>query len=94
MVNIADRIENFVAGFWVAAAGAIVSACVWLVRTILTNQKALGELRAEIRARENARAAERQMIMDLKTDIREIKGDVKHLYARGYLEGQKNGHTS
>ena len=82
MSTMVERIETFANAFWVAVAGAVVSFMGWMIRIIFTNQKALAELRAEINAREAAREAERQTISEIKMDIREIKGDVKHLYAR------------
>lgn len=81
-MTITERIEHVTTAFWVAAVGTLVSGFGWMVRIVFTNQKALAELRAEINAREASRSVDRETITEIKKDLREVRADVKQLYAR------------
>lgn len=81
-MSISERVEYVTTAFWVAVVGTVVSGFGWMVRIVFTNQKALAELRAEINAREASRGVDREAITEIKKDLREVRADVKQLYAR------------
>lgn len=67
-----------------AIVASVVAACfaagTWLVRRVLTNEKQIALLEAELIARHNQRLEDRQDVKDLKADIRYIR---ERLDARG-----------
>lgn len=59
-------IENFVP--WLATS--TVLAIIWLLRMVLTNNKRISLLEAEIKGREEMRVRDREDIRELKTDVK------------------------
>lgn len=59
--------------FWGAVIGVVVGAVAWLVRRVITNQKQIELLTAEIKHRDTLREADRADIADVKKDVREIR---------------------
>lgn len=59
--------------FWSGIVAAIIAAGSWLVRRVLTNQKQIELLTAEIKHRDALREADRADIADVKNDVRDIK---------------------
>lgn len=59
--------------FWGAVIGVVVGAVAWLVRRVITNQKQIELLQAEIKHRDSLREADRSDIADVKKDVREIR---------------------
>jgi len=55
----------------VVAAG--FAASTWLVRRVLTNEKQIALLEAELKSRHAQREEDRQDVKDLKSDIRYIR---------------------
>jgi hypothetical protein len=53
-----DEIVNTII---IAVVGAVTSACTWLVRTVLTNQKQIALLQEEISTRDVRREEDRSM---------------------------------
>ena len=78
-----ERYEGLVNTAFGAVFSTMVATGVWLIRRILTNQQQIAELKAEIERREARREIELQTLMEMKTDIREVRADVKTLFARG-----------
>lgn len=59
--------------FWGAVVVSVVGAVSWLVRRVITNQKQIELLKAEIKHRDQLRDADRADIADVKKDVREIR---------------------
>jgi uncharacterized membrane protein (DUF106 family) len=72
-----DEIVNTII---IAVVGAVTSACTWLVRTVLTNQKQIALLQEEISSRDVRREEDRSMWKELKEDVKEIKRDILDVY--------------
>lgn len=66
-------VGKIVEDFWSGIIAAIIAAGSWLVRRVLTNQKQIELLTAEIKHRDNLREADRADISDVKQDVRDIK---------------------
>lgn len=71
-----DYLDYIVSGI----IATVFSAMAWLVRTVLTNQKQLQLLQAEIHAREERREEDRQAMHEIRNDIKEIKRDILDIY--------------
>jgi hypothetical protein len=71
-----DYLDYIVSGI----VATVFSAMTWLVRTVLTNQKQLQLLQAEIHTREERREEDRQAMKEIRDDIKEIKRDILDLY--------------
>ena len=66
-------VGKIVEDFWSGIIAAIIAAGSWLVRRVLTNQRQIELLTAEIKHRDNLREADRADISDVKQDVRDIK---------------------
>jgi hypothetical protein len=81
-----ERLEEAQGSMIAAAAAAIVSGSVWLVRRILTNQKQIELLQREIAMRDERRRDDRQFIEssfdDVKSGMNEMREDIRTLFNR------------
>ena len=59
---------------------AVVSAIAWTVRKILTNEKQIQLMHNEIRQRDIRRQEDREVMNEIKADLKEVKRDVIELY--------------
>jgi len=78
----AEHIDGAIqsAGSWIAVSA--ISAILWLVRRIFTNQKQIELLSATLALREDERARDREDLQEVKTDVKELRGDIKTLLIR------------
>jgi len=60
----------------------VVSAIAWAVRKILTNEKQIQMMHNEIRQRDIRRQEDREIMNEIKTDLKEVKRDVVELYKK------------
>lgn len=61
---------------------AVVSAIAWAVRKILTNEKQIQLMHNEIRERDIRRQEDREIMNEIKTDLKEVKQEVVELYKK------------
>ena len=61
---------------------AIVSAVAWAVRKILTNEKQIQLMHNEIRERDIRRQEDREIMNEIKTDLKEVKQEVVEIYKK------------
>lgn len=61
---------------------AVVGGVTWLVKRVLTNQEEIALLKAEIAARDIRRQEDREIMQEIKTDLKEVKRDIIELYKR------------
>ena len=61
---------------------ALSSGLTWLVRTVLTNQKQMTLLKQEISERDVRRQEDRELMKELKDDVKEIKRDILDIYKK------------
>ena len=54
----------------------------WLVRRVLTNEKQIALLQLEIKDRDVRRQEDREIMNEIKTDLKEVKRDIIDLYKR------------
>lgn len=52
----------------------------WLVRRVLTNEKQIALLQQEIRDRDIRRQEDREIMQEIKSDMKEVKRDIIELY--------------
>lgn len=69
------------------AFSTILAGLTWLVRTVLTNQKQIAlqqqqvdMLKKEIADRDLKRKEDRQVLMEVQKDVKEVKRDIMELY--------------
>lgn len=65
-----------------SAVAAIFSGISWLIRRVLTNEKQIALLQTEIRSRDVRRQEDREIMNEIKTDLKEVKRDIIELYKR------------
>jgi hypothetical protein len=65
-----------------SAVAAIFSGITWLIRRVLTNEKQIALMQAEIRSRDVRRQEDREIMNEIKTDLKEVKRDIIELYKR------------
>ena len=64
------------------AVTVIISSVTWLVRRVLTNEKQIALMQAEIRDRDLRRQEDREIMNEIKTDLKEVRRDIIELYKR------------
>lgn len=65
-----------------SAVAAIFSGITWLIRRVLTNEKQIALLQNEIRSRDERRQEDREIMNEIKSDLKEVKRDIIDLYKR------------
>lgn len=61
---------------------AVVSGVAWAIRKILTNEKQIQLMHNEIRERDIRRQEDREIMNEIKTDLKEVKQEVVELYKK------------
>lgn len=81
-----ERLEEAQGSMVAAAAAAVVSGFIWLVRRILTNQKQIELLQREIEMRDERRRDDRKFIEssfdDVKSGMQDMREDIRTLFNR------------
>lgn len=72
-VNWIDRAEQAVASIGTAAVMAIGGGFMWMVRTLLTNQRQIALLQSEIHHRDKLRTEDREAIIDVRESVKRIE---------------------
>lgn len=73
-----DYINYFVG----AVISSIFAGITWAIRRILTNEKQIALLQSEIRDRDVRRQEDREIMQEIKSDLKEVKRDIIELYKR------------
>lgn len=73
-----NYIEYIVAG----VISSMFAGVTWLIRRVLTNEKQIALLQSEIRDRDTRRQEDREIMNEIKTDLKEVKRDILDLYKR------------
>lgn len=66
-----------------AIIGAFAGIVTYLVRTVLTNQKQLTALQAEIKAREELRQREHEDLQEVKHDVKTLSNIIMQHFSAG-----------
>lgn len=78
-MNLVNTTEQIIG----AVVVAIVSAVGWLIRTVLTNNKAIALLQSEIKDRDKRRDEDRQILIqfrdDFKSEMKETREDIEDI---------------
>lgn len=82
----ADRVDQAQGSMIAAGVAMLLSGMAWLVRRILTNQKQIELLQREIQMRDERRREDRVFIEksfdDVKSDMKEMREDIRTLFNR------------
>ena len=70
---------NYIVGGVIAMVFGGVS---WLIRRVLTNQEEIALLKREIADRDVRRQEDREIMQEIKADLKEVKRDIIELYKR------------
>lgn len=73
-----DYLEYIVAG----VISSVFAGTTWLIRRVLTNEKQIALLQSEIRDRDVRRQEDREIMQEIKSDLKEVKRDIIDLYRR------------
>ena len=68
---------NYLVG---AVISSIFAGITWAIRRILTNEKQIALLQNEIRERDVRRQEDREIMQEIKSDMKEVKRDIIELY--------------
>lgn len=68
-----DRAEQAITNIGTAVIMTIGGACMWMVRTLLTNQRQIALLETEIRHRDRLRAEDREAIGEVRDSVKRIE---------------------
>lgn len=68
---------NYIIG---GVISSIFAGITWLVRRVLTNEKQIALLQLEIRDRDVRRQEDREIMQEIKSDLKEVKRDIIDLY--------------
>lgn len=77
-----DALHSFVTWVVVSVGGAVI----WLFRKVLTNERQISMLKAEIDSREERRNEDRQVMQEIREDLKGVKNDILDLWKK---EAQK-----
>lgn len=68
------------------AIGSLIAAffagITWLIRRVLTNEKQIALLQSEIKDRDVRRQEDREIMQEIKSDLKDVKRDIIELYKR------------
>lgn len=73
-----NYVEYIVAG----VISSMFAGVTWLIRRVLTNERQIALLQSEIRDRDTRRQEDREIMNEIKTDLKEVKRDILDLYKR------------
>ena len=68
---------NYIVG---AVVGLVVTGFTWLIKNVLTNKEQIALLQSEIQSRDARRAEDREIMQEIKADLKEVKRDIIDLY--------------
>jgi sensor histidine kinase YesM len=68
---------NYIIG---GVISSIFAGITWLVRRVLTNEKQIALLQLEIKDRDVRRQEDREIMQEIKSDLKEVKRDIIDLY--------------
>jgi sensor histidine kinase YesM len=71
---------NYLEYFVGAAVSSIFAGITWLIRRVLTNEKQIALLQNEIKERDVRRQEDREIMNEIKSDLKEVKRDIIELY--------------
>ncbi len=73
-----NYVEYIVAG----VISSMFAGVTWLIRRVLTNEKQIALLQSEIKDRDIRRQEDREIMQEIKSDLKEVKRDIIDLYKR------------
>lgn len=76
VTNVIDRLVEATNGLIVSAIGATAGGILWMIRRLLTNQKQIELLEAAIHSRDDQRQEDREVLMDIKKDVKEVRKEM------------------
>lgn len=77
-----DRIEQAGTSLVMALITACGGGLLWLVRRVVTNQKQIEMLQAEIRHRDEMRKADRDAVKEIKDDVKAMRAEIRDMFRR------------
>jgi len=91
LTGVVALLSNYIETIVTAVIGAVIAAGSWLVRKVLTSERKIELLEAEIKGREERREEERKFLTQiqnqmqsgfdtLKRDVDEVRRDVLDIY--------------
>lgn len=81
-MSLIERIEQASTELAVTAITGAASGGAWLVRRIFTNQKQIEMLQKSLEDRDRQRDEDREALADVRTDVREIRDEMRAIRFR------------
>ncbi|MFT6772657.1 MAG: septal ring factor EnvC (AmiA/AmiB activator) [Paracoccaceae bacterium] len=78
-----ERAEDAAVALVVAVVTSSMAAGVWVVRRVFTNEQQIAMLKREIEARDDRRTGDRKALDEVKTDVRELRSEIRQLFREG-----------
>lgn len=72
----AEASQSLIAWAVVTIGGGLL----WLIRRVFTNQKQIELLQQDLKAREEMRQRDRADFMEVKSDVKEMRGEIRQLF--------------
>lgn len=73
-----ERFDNWLLAVFTAIGGGIM----WLIRQVLTNQKAIALLQSEIAHRDTLRQEDREAVREVRDDVKAIRREIGEMRGR------------
>lgn len=81
-MSFVEKIEQ-ASGELVSAGIALFSgAVVWLIRRVLTNQRQIELLQAEIKHRDALRREDREAVKEVRDDVKAMRSEIRDMFRR------------
>ncbi len=75
-----DRID--LEGLVLSALTAVGGGVMWLIRRVLTNQKQIEMLQAEIKHRDTLRQEDREDMREVRDDVKALRHDLQEMFRK------------
>lgn len=81
-MSFVERIEQVSGEIVSAGIAMFTGAVVWLIRRVLTNQRQIELLQAEIKHRDALRAEDREAVKEVRDDVKAMRSEIRDMFRR------------
>lgn len=81
-MSFVERIEQAGGELISAGIALFTGAVVWLIRRVLTNQRQIELLQAEIKHRDALRAEDREAVKEVRDDVKAMRSEIRDMFRR------------
>lgn len=81
-MSLYERIEQVSTSLLAGLIATIGGGILWIIRRVLTNQKQIELLQSEIRHRDAIRAGDREVVQEIKNDVKAMRSEISEIVRR------------